>query len=141
MALRFGYILPNFKYSELSCKCGCGSVTTAPGFLQAFQGIRDAYGKPFTPNSVVRCAAHNAQVGGHARSLHLDFNPVHKYKGTELPISCCAVDLPFPEGHPDRKVMEDILWDRGWRIGFHKRFLHADMFAILTDALKIRFDY
>lgn len=141
MALKRGYILPNFTYSEIACKCGCGSIATAPGFLQALQGARDAYGSPFVPNSVVRCAVHNAKVGGHARSLHLDYNSQHKYKGTTLPISCCAVDLPFPEDHPRRDEMIEILWDRGWRVGLHSRFLHGDMFSMLTDAPQIKFNY
>jgi hypothetical protein len=115
-----------FTAQNLGCRC-CGTVRLMPGFLGAFISLQEACGVKFTINSMCRCPAHNARVGGHPRSLHLTQNAGHGIDGT------CAVDLALPEGHPHRQLVWDTAWSRGWSIGNNPRFLHLDR---RTDYIK-----
>lgn len=114
--------LPNFTVDELRCK-GSGLLALAPGFGQALQGLRDAAGFAMTLNSVCRSYAHNIDVKGHLRSLHVCDFPYWPTGGT------CAVDVRLIEGEHDvlRGKLVELAWDRGWSIGFHPRFLHLDL--------------
>lgn len=133
--------MPNFPWHEVECKCGCGSRLTAPGFLQAVQGVRDACGFALPVNSFVRCASHNIRVGGSPRSLHHDINPHWKGLGTGKAVNCCAVDYGLPEGHPNRETLVEVLRARGWSIGFNKRFIHGDLRTVYVGLPRLEFDY
>ncbi len=125
----------NFSAAELRCKCGCNLTRFSPGFLDALQALRDAMGVPLPINSACRCAAHNARVGGHARSLHVGDKPAHPTGGT------CAVDIGFPSGHPQRDRLISTAWLMGWSIGLNSRFVHLDRRTANAGLRQSRFTY
>lgn len=55
--------IPYFSESELQCK-GTGIIKLDPRFADALPKLREAWGKPLTPNSVCRNPEHNKAVGG-----------------------------------------------------------------------------
>lgn len=64
----------HFQRREFACKCGkCGGFPVEPSMelVELLDKIRAHYGKPVRVNSGIRCAAHNANVGGASRSQHL----------------------------------------------------------------------
>lgn len=61
----------NFLLDEFACGCGCGLVTMSKTFLDQLDMARDLAGVPFCITSGVRCAEHNAKVGGVSKSRHL----------------------------------------------------------------------
>lgn len=129
------HLTKNFSVAELQCKCGCKLTRFAPGFLQALQELRDDFGTPMPINSACRCAAHNARVGGHPRSLHVGDKPVHNTGGT------CAVDVGFPLGHPQRDRLIALAEARGWSIGLNNRFVHLDRRTANARLPQGRFTY
>lgn len=62
----------NFKSKEFDCKCGrrCGNTLIDLNLIRKLQLIRDYFDKPVIINSGYRCAAHNRNVGGAAKSQH-----------------------------------------------------------------------
>lgn len=128
-------LAPNFSRAEMQCKCGCGLAQFAPGFLTALQRLRDTMGVPLPVNSACRCAAHNARVGGHPRSLHVGDRPAHNTGGT------CAVDIGFPAGHPHRVRLLDVAWHQGWSVGLNDRFVHLDLRTAYTRLPQAQFTY
>lgn len=129
-------MFPNFSAEELRCK-GSGLLILAPGFGQALQGLRDALGAPMTINSACRSAAHNADVGGHPRSLHVCDTPHWPTGG------CCAVDVRALAGRDDeyRAALEALAWARGWSVGVNPRFLHLDLRTQYAGLAQARFTY
>jgi hypothetical protein len=126
---------PNFSKGELSCR-HCGMAKFAPGFIQALQGLRDAFNKPMVINSACRCKAHNGAIGGHPRSLHVGDDPYHNTGG------CCAVDIGIPDTRPmDREILAILAYERGWSIGHHPQFLHLDLRTAYTDLPAAIFNY
>ena len=70
------YKYPNFKKSELKCKCGgkyCNGfpVKVDERVLEMAQKVRDHFGKPVIITSGVRCTRHNKNEGGVAGSQHI----------------------------------------------------------------------
>lgn len=66
--------LKYFSRSEFACHCGrCGGFPAEPreGLLREAEALRSHFGVPVTVTSGVRCASHNAAVGGVANSRHL----------------------------------------------------------------------
>jgi hypothetical protein len=128
--------LPDFSDDELRCK-GSGLLILAPGFGQALQGLRDAFGMPMIINSCCRSKAHNEKVGGHPRSLHICDDPPRMTGGT------CAVDVRMVEGEQDlsRDLLSRIAWERGWSIGYHPRFLHLDLRTEYAGLPQAKFSY
>ncbi len=64
------YFIP----SEFACRCGrCGGFPAEPVevLVRAAEAVRQHYGAAVTVSSGVRCATHNAAVGGVANSRHL----------------------------------------------------------------------
>ena len=61
---------PHFLWSELACKCGCGSAYIAPRSLEKLEALRNMIGLPFHINSCARCPRHNSLVGGAPLSFH-----------------------------------------------------------------------
>ena len=123
-------MLPNFSRDELKCK-GSGLLILAPGFGQALQGLRDAYGRPMTITSCCRSRSHNASVGGHRHSLHVCDYPHHPTRGT------CAIDVVVD----DREALIQLAWDRGWSVGLHSRFVHLDLRTEYASLTQARFEY
>lgn len=64
-----------FKRSEFACKCGkyCNGFPVEPDkdLVKLLDTVRANYGRPFTPNSAIRCTKHNRAVGGASSSQHL----------------------------------------------------------------------
>ena len=123
-------MLPNFTRDELKCN-GSGLLILAPGFGQALQGLRDAYGKPMTVTSCCRSKSHNRNVGGHPRSLHICDFPPRDTGGT------CAIDVVVS----DREELIQLAWDRGWSVGIHSQFVHLDLRTEYANLRQLRFEY
>ena len=65
-----------FKRSEFKCTCGgkyCNGFPVEPDekLVRILDKVRAKYGKPFSPNSAIRCTKRNAEVGGVSNSQHL----------------------------------------------------------------------
>lgn len=65
----------NFTYNEIKCKCKgkyCNGVPTGFSYelLRQLQDIRNHFGKAVIITSALRCAKHNSNVGGVAKSKH-----------------------------------------------------------------------
>ncbi len=74
----------NFEFKELKCKCGGKYCNGYPvGFsyelLSQLQDVRNYFGKPVIITSAVRCAQHNANVGGVKNSKHTQGRAVDFY--------------------------------------------------------------
>ena len=62
----------NFRVREFACKCGkCTQVQIDDVLVAQLQAIRNHFGASVHINSCYRCASHNAAVGGHKQSGHL----------------------------------------------------------------------
>ena len=62
----------NFKVREFACKCGkCKQVMIDDVLVAQLQAIRNHFGASVHINSGYRCPTHNAAVGGHKQSGHL----------------------------------------------------------------------
>ena len=62
----------NFRVREFACKCGkCTQVQIDDVLVAQLQAIRNHFGASVHINSGYRCASHNAAVGGHKQSGHL----------------------------------------------------------------------
>lgn len=65
-----------FKRSEFKCTCNgkyCNGFPVEPDekLVRILDKVRAKYGKAFSPNSAIRCAKRNAEVGGVSNSQHL----------------------------------------------------------------------
>lgn len=60
----------NFKTSEFTCHCGCGTNKIDQRVINMAQTIRDALGVPIHVNSGYRCKKHNSQVSKVKNSYH-----------------------------------------------------------------------
>lgn len=60
----------NFKVSEFTCKCGCGTNNIDQRVINIAQKIREEVGEAVRVNSGYRCEKHNARVGGIKGSFH-----------------------------------------------------------------------
>ncbi len=63
-------VAPHFLLREFQCRC-CGCVRLSPLLLERLEALRCALDRPVVVTSGYRCPAHNASVGGAARSLHM----------------------------------------------------------------------
>ena len=66
-----------FERSEFKCTCSgkyCNGFPVEPDeqLVRILDKVREKYGKPFSPNSAIRCKKRNAEVGGVSNSQHLD---------------------------------------------------------------------
>lgn len=103
---------------KLSCRCGCGAASIAPGFLEAIAAIEAEVGYELTAVSVCRCEAHNAAEGGKEKSEHLA-TPAH---------ACCAVDVANPPGGWEARVrLVHVAQAHGFKgFGYANTFTHMD---------------
>lgn len=100
-----------FTLKEIECKCGCGSTSISPYFLNRVNDVREIVGHPLRVNSWVRCPSHNLSVGGKPTSSHL--------KGL-------AVDLATPNEYIKYSVLL-AAGSVGFRgVGVGKNFIHLD---------------
>lgn len=66
-----GDLSANFSRREFACKDKCGRDWPAADLVSVLQLARSRVGTPLRVVSGVRCAAHNATVGGSPRSQHI----------------------------------------------------------------------
>lgn len=111
-----------FKKEEFRCKCGkyCNGYPVEPSeeLVNVLEKIRKYFGKPVIVNSGIRCATHNANVGGANASQHM--------KGTAADIVVSGID-------PERvaKYAETLLPKTGG-IGRYKTFTHIDVRPVMA---------
>lgn len=55
-------IRPNFRWSELACRCGCDKMLCDPKALDMLQEARDYYHLPIILTSAYRCFDHDSSV-------------------------------------------------------------------------------
>lgn len=65
----------HFEKTEMKCKCGGKYCNGYPAdistkLMNILESLRSYYGKPITITSGLRCATHNANVGGVSNSAH-----------------------------------------------------------------------
>tara|TARA_R110000822_G_scaffold26967_4_gene80918 strand:- start:82 stop:504 length:423 start_codon:yes stop_codon:yes gene_type:complete len=60
----------SFKWSELECKCGCGTRYVQDEAIDTLQRLRNILQRPMIINSAARCPLHNVRVGGSPKSQH-----------------------------------------------------------------------
>ena len=104
----------NFKASEFTCKCGCGSNNISQTLINTLQRIRDKLGLPITIKSGYRCPSHNKKEGGKANSAHV--------KGTAVDIKVNKTDSAFRY-----KLIAHALGEGINRIGIGTDFVHLDI--------------
>jgi len=126
-----------FDVAMLRCKCGCGLAKFHLGFIQKLDQLQNALNWDMEFSSVVRCAAHNAKVGGHHRSLHVGDEPYWKIKGMA---GTLAADVLYANGQQRGDLFEKA-WERGWSVGWGKGFLHIDWRIVLPGFDQTTFDY
>lgn len=100
----------NFRREEFACKCACGLDGISPVLVDTLQRMRDDIGKPIVVNSGVRCAKHNAEVGGEPNSYHL--------KGM-------AADIRVADMKPATVAAVAMRYFRG--VGIYRTFVHVDI--------------
>ena len=64
-------ISENFQRSEFACGDGCGFATVDVELISLLEKIRAHFRAPITINSACRCPDHNASIGGHESSKHM----------------------------------------------------------------------
>ena len=103
----------NFTTEELACT-HCGENKCQDEMVSLLQKLRDDVGFPIKISSGYRCPTHNANVGGHPNSSHME--------GLAIDISC--------SGEKALKIVE-----AGIRLGFvgvgisqrKGKFVHLDL--------------
>lgn len=61
---------PNFKASEMECRCGCGMLPD-PKLMEWLQWVRNSLRQPMPVTSGARCPEWNAKIGGRPGSQHV----------------------------------------------------------------------
>ena len=91
-----------FGRHEFACKCGkCGGYPVEPkeAFVRKLDAFRERVGEPVYINSGIRCAAHNAAVGGAAQSRHMDGDAADIRRNNKTPEQLYAIaDEIFHDG-------------------------------------------
>lgn len=107
-----------FKHSELACR-RTDRVLLADGFADKLVMLRIAFAQPMIVNSCCRSLAHNRDIAGHPRSLHIYNENPQGLNG------CAAIDIRTPN-----VVYAGLLiaaaWREGWSIGVSRTFVHLD---------------
>ncbi len=113
-----------FNDTEFSCKCGqCGLGVESmdPQLLHILDAVRAKLGRPMRITSAVRCKAHNAAVGGSAKSEHVPQN-THTGKST-------AVDIAIPDSTFLYALVALLYGHKVPRVGLNqaKNFVHVGL--------------
>ena len=98
-----------------------GVVRLHPGFAEALGLLRLSFRSPMIVTSCCRSAAHNQDVGGHPRSLHVYDAPLHEGQRGTL-----AIDIGWRAG----RYMRDLVYlaiKNGWSVGVAETFVHLDL--------------
>lgn len=99
-----------FQLEEFACRCGCGRADISPELVTKLNAIRGLFVcSPMIVNCGVRCATHNAAVGGSRTSSHM---------------TGFAVDIHAPGGAMKRLIVEGAVSQGIRQIGVYKTFLH-----------------
>lgn len=108
-----GDLSDHFSRREFACHCGCGTDTIDAELIARLELLREHFEKPITINSGIRCAKHNADVGGSTRSQHLMGK---------------AADIVV-HGYSPRDVVNHLRFMHGGRygIGLYSNFTHFDV--------------
>lgn len=106
-----------FSREEFRCTCGgkyCNGFPVEPDekMVRTVNQIRKHFGKPFTPNSPIRCPQRNAEVGGVSDSQHV--------LGT-----ACDITVPGVAPKTVAEYAETLLPDTGG-IGIYSWGIHVD---------------
>ena len=125
------YLSPHISVREYACR-HCGEIpypltlddmpVMYSLLFEAFELIRNEWGKPIIINSGYRCPAHNANVGGAPYSIHtfglaLD---CHAESETGVEVMARIIDMVMPE----------------LRMGTYKNFIHIDVGYYINPRLK-----
>lgn len=109
----------HFALSEFRCKCGkCtygqSRFDVDGRLIQHLEAVRTHFGKPFSPNSGLRCPTYNRKIGGAPNSQHLFGR---------------AADIAMP-GHDPAEVAAWIdrqPWASFCGLGLYNTFVHLDV--------------
>jgi zinc D-Ala-D-Ala carboxypeptidase len=69
--MSMGNLSEHFSVEEFACPC-CKVNKCGADLINALERVRVGYGKPLVINSGYRCMKHNVEIGGAARSKHLE---------------------------------------------------------------------
>jgi uncharacterized protein YcbK (DUF882 family) len=107
-----GDLTEHFNRKEFACQCGCGLDGISLALVHQLETARRILGRPMHITSGIRCATHNATIGGADASSHL----------TGL-----AADLACPSAYDRYDLLMAILTAGFTRVGIGKDFVHADI--------------
>ena len=108
-------VYPNFKETELRCRCGCGTNRISKRLMDMLQQARTLAGTPFVINSGCRCTRHNSTVSNSQNSDHIS---------NENNI-CFGVDIACTNDRARFRILK-ALFEVGFdRFGWHRGFIHA----------------
>jgi hypothetical protein len=119
-----------FSAKEFMCKCGCGfgsrETDIADDLVHALHCLRMKLGVPFKITSAGRCVAHNAKVGGGARSTHLPgvkglCTPDYEGKSRAVDVDTAMWSITL------RAEAIQMALAMGLRVGIATTFLHFDV--------------
>jgi uncharacterized protein YcbK (DUF882 family) len=105
-----GDLSPHFSRAEFACPC-CGKDSVRQELVDRLEALRARMNRPLVVTSGVRCAKHNAEVGGTDRSAHL--------RGL-------AADIAVAGGRDRWLAVQSALFEFS-RVGVAKGFVHVDV--------------
>lgn len=122
-----------FTQSELECKGsrkkgpdgkgipGTGIIRMDFRFARELPKLREAWGRPVTPNSVCRTPAHNRSIKGANR------NSLHMTENEKWGVATMAIDWPWRGwSEQEQEKFARLALSMGWRVGLHNGFCHLD---------------
>ena len=115
-----GNMTKNFSREEFTCQCGCAANNISPTLVDMLQLVRDYIGTGITITSGIRCAQHNAIVGGVVGSAHVpvDIGAGLYGHGVDIKVSTSQY----------RYKLTPTLYKAGFRrIGIGDGFIHVDI--------------
>jgi hypothetical protein len=111
---------PHFTPGELACK-GDGALKFHPGFMEALEALRVAFGRAMTVTGCCRTKAYNIQINGHPRSLHICDEPQHPGQQGTLAADIAVASVV------DARELGLLAMTLGWSVGVPKAgFIHLD---------------
>jgi hypothetical protein len=112
----------HFTQAELMCRCGrtaCDAPTIPePGLVTLLDDLRDTVGGPLVVTSGLRCAAHNAALGGDPTSGHLT--------GTEADLAC-------PTSRARYRLLTAAFARGVPRVGIYQKHIHIGLRSALPQ--------
>ncbi|MCL1826555.1 MAG: D-Ala-D-Ala carboxypeptidase family metallohydrolase [Candidatus Cloacimonetes bacterium] len=108
-------VYPNFKQSEFTCKCGCGTNRMSKLVMDMLQNARTTAGIPFVINSACRCPTHNLKVSKSNSGDHI----------TDSNNLCFGVDIASINSRNRFLILQALILAGFDRIGVDDRFIHA----------------